>query len=63
MRLGLDRGATVYQRPLASRSTTPTIGTLRPKTSQFRFSSVGHVHRGGSRRSTTPLGLLRARRG
>jgi hypothetical protein len=62
LRLGLGRDSTVYQRPLATRSTLPTIGTLRSQTSRFRFTSVGHVRRGTSRRASSSLGLLRARR-
>jgi len=61
MRLGLGRESTVYQRPIASRSVSPTVGALRSPTSDFRYSSVSHVRRGSSRHAVAPLGL-RARR-
>ena len=61
-RLGLSLAATVYHRPRAARSALPTVASLRPQTSQFRFPSFGRAGRIRDRRTALPLGLQRARR-
>jgi hypothetical protein len=58
-RLGLSLAATVYHRP---RAALPTVASLRPQTSQFRFPSFGRAGRIRDRRTALPLGLQRARR-
>ena len=61
-RLGLSRAATVYHRPGAARDAVPTVASLRPPTSHFRFPSFGRAGRIRVRRTALPLGLQRARR-
>jgi hypothetical protein len=61
-RLGLRLAATVYHRPRAARAALPTVASLRPQTSQFRFPSFGRAGRIRHRRTALPLGLQRARR-
>ena len=61
-RLGLTPSATVYHRPRAARLATPSVASLRPPTSLFRFPTVGRAGRLRDRRTALPLGLQRARR-
>jgi hypothetical protein len=62
LRLGLDRGRTVYHRPRRTVAVLPTVAALRAETSRFRFPAVGHATRLPARRTALPFGLPRARR-